>query len=357
MPELIFEGAASVELSDVERGPDGLPVAWPLLHKGDNHLTIQGRPATLRLTGEDIDRIVSYHNDKGAKIPIDSRHVLSNLARKVGVDEAEILRRLPRLAGTAGFGRLERRGDALYLSDAEFLPIAADVMREGMIRYFSPTVRGLDGKSPLRVTSVALDNEPCLQRLASLAAAESGEDEDAVTPAEAREAIDKLTHNKEGNMPDEITKAETKPSGTDKPEAPKGADGELLAILREVLGENVTPETLKSTLAALKVQADKMPELQKQVENLQLAEENRKLETARERGLKAGKLTPALLEKPFFKSMNSVELSEYLESVPDNCAAPVAMLELGERRQQSSAAVSDKVYNSVAEAIADAPTF
>ena len=55
--------------------------------------------------------------------------------------------------------------------------------------------------------------------------------------------------------------------------------------------------------------------------------------------------------------MNSVELSEYLESVPDNCAAPVAMLELGERRQQSSAAVSDKVYNSVAEAIADAPTF
>ncbi len=345
--------AGLIELSTVEKGPDGLPCAWPMLRAGDNFLTLQGRSANLKLTAADVSGIVDYHKAKGAKIPLDSRHVISNLAKKLGIDEAELLRRMPRLAGTAGFGALEQRDGALWLSDVEWLPIAAGALKEGMIRYFSPTIKGLDGKSPLRVTSVALDNEPCLQGIASLAASEADDDDPPITPDTVREAISKLTPNKEAVTMPEETNAPVIPGAE---AAAKGNDGELLGILKEVLGENVTPENLKALLAALKVKADQLPEIKKQLDQLQLAEDNRNLEAARTKALTEGKLTAAMLEKDFFKNMTAAELSEYCNAMEP--IVPLETLELSERGAAPKIEQpSGKVYSSVEEAIANAPTF
>ena len=155
---------SGLELSEVGRDAEGLPVSWPILRAGDNIITRRdSMPVNLELSAQELQDIAAYQQAKGAKIPIDCQHVVSNLAGKLGIDETELLKKLPRYSGVAGFGRLEARGDALYLTDAEWLPIGREVMKAGQFRYFSPSIRGLDGKSPLRVQSVALTNNPCLQ--------------------------------------------------------------------------------------------------------------------------------------------------------------------------------------------------
>ena len=162
-----------MEMSEVERTADGLPKAWPIFRAGENIVTRRdSMPVNLELSQEDLQSIAAYQRAKGTKIPIDCQHVVSNLAGKLGLDEPELLKRLPRYSGVAGFGNLEARDGALYLTDAEWLPIGSEVMKAGQYRYFSPTIRGLDGKSPLRVMSVALTNNPCLQHCADLAASE-----------------------------------------------------------------------------------------------------------------------------------------------------------------------------------------
>lgn len=343
----------------VERDADGLPRAWPLLKVGDNVVTrSEGMPLNLRLTHDDLAAIVQYHDAKGVKIPIDSEHVVSNLAGKLGMDEAELLRKLPRYSGVAGFGNLELRGDALYLVNAEYLDVGKEVLRAGQFRYFSPSLRGLDGKSPLRVTSVALTNTPHLQNVPALTAGEKIEDE-AVTPEAVAAAIREINQQKEATMPeDPATKKETVPEAPPAaaPETPEKPDKseELLKLIREVLGEDVTAENLKARLAALKTTADGNAELADKVKALECAEESRKLADVRAKALKQGKLTPAMLERDYFKNMTSVELADYCANVADGCAAPVAALELGETKH--STAEPPKHYNSVGEAIAAAET-
>ena len=65
------------------------------------------------------------------------------------------------------------RDDGLYATQIELLPLAAVLFKQGALRYYSPVIRGLDGKSPLRVTSIAMDNVPALNNLEMIAA--SGE--------------------------------------------------------------------------------------------------------------------------------------------------------------------------------------
>ena len=343
----------------VERDADGLPRSWPLLKVGDNVATRSaGMPINVRLTHDDLAAIVQYHNAKGVKIPIDSEHVVSNLAGRLGIDEAELLRKLPRYSGVAGFGTLELRGDRLYLTRAEYLDIGKEVLKAGQFRYFSPSLRGLDGKSPLRLTSVALTNSPHLQNVPALTAGENIEDE-AVTPEAVAAAIREINQKKEAAMPeDPETKKETTPenaarSGTE-PEEPDKSE-ELLKLIREVLGEDVTAENLKARLAALKTTADGNAELADKVKSLECAEESRKLAAVREQAFKQGKLTPAMLERDYFKNMTSVELAEYCDNVSEGCAAPVGTLEMGETPARST--VPEKTrFNSVGEAIAAAKT-
>lgn len=342
----LFASDPVLELAEVERGADGLPTSIPLFSAGDNHLTIRGHPAVLALELSDLQSIVDYHRSKGAKIPLDSRHVLSNLAGRLQIDEAELLRRMPRLAGTAGFGHLELRGETLYLAEIDYNEIGREVLAAELVRYYSPTIRGLDGKSPLRVTSVALDNEPCLNNLSSLAASET---DDTITPEAVKAALDKI---KEQIMPeDEKDKTQTPPAAAD----PKPAAPDLMALIREVLGDDVTPENLAAKLAALKTGSESNAELAEKVKSLECAEESRKLAAAKEKGFRRGVLVAADLDKPYLQKMDSAQLSEYCDSLPDGCRLHAGTLELG-GGGRTKPTDPPKKYNSVAEAIADAPT-
>lgn len=348
---------SGMEMSEVERGTEGLPKAWPIFRAGDNIVTrSNAMPVNLKLTGEDLRSIADYQKAKGTKIPIDCQHVVSNLAGKLGIDEPELLRQMPRFAGVAGFGNLEARGDALYLSDVTWLPIGAEVMKAGQFRYFSPSIRGLDGKSPLRVMSVALTNNPCLQRPADLAASE---DEDDVTPEKVRAALEHITKSKEAAMAEEETKTETAPAASAPPEPEKKNDGELLAVLKEVLGDDVTPENLKVTLASLKTKAEATEELSEKVKQLECAEAQRaKRDEAAyrqqviDKGYARGVLTPAKLKTPYIEKMSAAELSDYCDSLPDGCCAPVKALELSEAKPGTAA---DDGLSAVQRAIRNAP--
>lgn len=346
--ELVTLDSLEMAESAVERGPDGLPRGWPLLRAGDNFLTIDGRPTNLRLSETDLEAMAGHHKSKGVKIPLDSVHVLSNLAGKLGVDEAEILRRLPRLGGVAGFGDLKVRDGALCMCDVTWNELGAEVMRHGQIRYYSPTIRGLDGASPLRITSVALTNSPRLNNLPSLAASEDGTQ---ITPDAVREAIETLTNQKEQiKMPDDSNNAAATPPAA-PPEAGKENGPDLLGLLREILGDDVTPANLKVKLAALKGKADATAELSESVKSLQLAEERRSLTAIHEKCLAEGSLTAEKLAKPFFQSMTAAELAEYHEAMR-GAVVPTGVLELGDPDEKPASA--PKHYNTVAEALAAA---
>lgn len=348
---------SGMELSEVERNPEGLPLSWPIFRAGDNLVTRKNAmPVNLELSQEDLQNIADYQRAKGTKIPIDCQHVVSNLAGKLGMDETDLLKKLPRYCGVAGFGNLEARGDALYLSDVEWLPIGAEVMKAGQFRYFSPSIRGLDGKSPLRVQSVALTNNPCLQRPADLAASE---DDDDVTPEEVRTAQENITKQKEAEMAEEENKAGTLPAAPPEPEKTK--DNELLAVLKEILGDDVTPENLKVTLASLKTKAEATEELAGKVKALECAEADRKAREERNfrervvhKGYQRGVLTPAKLETPYIRNMSAAELSDYCESLPDGCCAPVKVLELSESvpsaAKQNAVSGMSSIQRSIFEA-------
>ena len=165
----LFDGLA---LGDV-LGDPACPKPFRLFAVGENHLTRNGKSYVLTLTSEQIGAIADYHAQKGEKIPIDSRHALFLAAEKAGVSENDASRAVPSKVAALGFASLEAREDGLYAADIELLPLAAELFKNGSLRYWSPVIRGLDGKSPLRVTSIAMDNVPALNNLDTLAA--SGE--------------------------------------------------------------------------------------------------------------------------------------------------------------------------------------
>ena len=162
----IFDGLA---LSDVLSDPVN-PKPFRLFAVGENELTKNGKKYVLTLSAEQIRSIAEYHCDKGEKIPLDSRHALLLAAEKAGVSETEAARAVPSKAAALGYAALKAEPDGLYAADIELLPLAQELFKAGSPRYYSPVIRGLDGKSPLRVTSIALDNVPALNNLDILAA-------------------------------------------------------------------------------------------------------------------------------------------------------------------------------------------
>lgn len=157
---ILFDGLA---LGDVLSDP-AAPKPFRLFAVGENRLTRDGRDYNLTLTAEDIRAIADYHARKGEKIPVDSRHALFLAAEKAGVSESDALRAVPSRTAALGFAALEAREDGLYAVDIELLPLAAELFRAGSLRYWSPVIRGLDRKSPLRVTSIAFDNRARMSR-------------------------------------------------------------------------------------------------------------------------------------------------------------------------------------------------
>lgn len=296
---------SSLELGEhVERSPSGVPTAWRIFAPGANPLTLQGTDAVLTLDEPKLQSIADYAARKGNKIPVDSQHFLSSLATKLKRDEADLLKMLPAGTATMGFGELAMRSDGLWFQNVQFVPLAEELLKAGTIKYFSPVLRGVDGSEPLRVTSVALSNEPQLNHLPELTR--------TLTLAEITECIQQLERTIQ--MPEK-----------DKPELEIAVkrDKVLCEVLQ--LAETDTPEAVRGKLIALKTQADLVPGLNAKISNLELAEKTRKdadEKVAKEGILRQlladGQLTNAMAETGYFQKMSSVELAEYGKATPKN---------------------------------------
>ena len=154
----------------VERDENGVPTSWLLVRAGPVPLRKNGADYVLELTSKDLSAIESYQKSQGERIPIDSNHYLHILAQKHGIEEREALMLLPSGVAAMGFGSLECRADGTELwINAEWMPSAYELLKEKIFRYFSPVFRGLK-EGPVRITSVAMENEPAIKNLASLAA-------------------------------------------------------------------------------------------------------------------------------------------------------------------------------------------
>ena len=161
-------------MGTVRQDANGVPEEWTLLHAGVNRLVKNGKDYELHLSVEDLDAIAAYQAKKGEAIPIDSNHYLHILAEKHGVEESEALRLIPSGVAAMGFGTLFRDGNELRIR-AEWTPGAYELLKEKIFRYCSPVIRGLK-EGPIRITSVAMENEPALNCEDVLAAAGEGSD-------------------------------------------------------------------------------------------------------------------------------------------------------------------------------------
>ena len=192
MDYTLFDGLA---LGDVLSDPVN-PKPFRLFAAGKNELTRNGQRYSLTLSAEEIRSMAEYNARKGEKIPIDSRHALFLSAEKAGISEAEAVKAVPGKVAALGFASLEAREDGLYATEIELLPLGAELFKAGSLRYWSPVIRGLDGKSPLRVTSIAMDNVPALNNLDVLAA--SGENHNPSDLSDRSDLSDKT--GKESTM-------------------------------------------------------------------------------------------------------------------------------------------------------------
>ena len=314
---LMHDGIAlSAESPGVVRDPQGVPVEWTLLRVGDNPLVKNGEPGILTLSAEDMSSILGYFESKGELIPIDSNHYLHELASLKKLDEAEVLKLLPSGVAAMGYGSLALSGDELRFK-AKWTPTAYELIKEKIFKYFSPAIRGFV-KGPLRVTSVAMENEPAINNLDALAAsANQQSDKSGLPGADAtrkeyamgklEKALGRLLRR------DNIALgAETKEPEKDAIACEVEKAAGLLEQIKKLLtmaedaGEN-------EIAAALKAVVDKAAGADTKQQQLnELAASAEKAEHARlvELGKSQGKITPAKME--WVNSLDSKALSAAL---------------------------------------------
>jgi|GEM_PF-852327 len=166
---LLHDGIVlAADAPGVIRDENGVPIEWPLLRIGDNPIVKNGVPGSLNLSDDDMQSILGYHSRKGELIPVDSNHYLHELATRKKLDEAEVLKLLPSGVAAMGFGSLALSGDELRFR-VKWTPTAYELMKEKIFQYYSPALRGIVNP-PLRLTSVAMENEPAINNLDALAA-------------------------------------------------------------------------------------------------------------------------------------------------------------------------------------------
>lgn len=303
MDYAIFDGLA---LGDVLAGGSS-PKPFRLFRVGENILTQNGRELKLTLSAEDLTSIAEYCRTKGEKIPIDSRHALFLAAERAGLSESEALKSIPSAVSALGFASLEMRDDGLYATRIELLPLAAELFKQGALRYYSPVIRGLDGKSPLRVTSIAMDNVPALNNLEMIAA--SGE-----------------------------AGVQTKTPGTGKQEEVNMTRTEI--ALRNLLGDSAlalsdsTDETVAVKIEAL---AAELPELRRkagEADKLALAAEQEQKRQIIDKAISENRATNA--EREGLMKLDVAWLSAELPKRAQN-AVPTAPLPEGQEDEETEA--------------------
>ncbi len=284
----LFDGLALG--GEVKRDPDGLPLAWRLLKTGSQEYTQNGKKDVLTFGAETIRAMAAYQHDKGEKIPIDSRHVLALEAEKAGVEESQVAKLLPHGTAALGYGNLEARDDGLWLTDVEFIPLAAQFVRDGLFRYFSPVLRGLEEGGQPRVSSVALDNVPALNRLSMIAAGDTIE-----TPH---------PHNPKKEV--SMTKVEL--------------------ALRKLLGEtaltlsDTTDDAVAGKIEALAAELPDLRAKAAEAGTMKLAAETAKKEALLSDALAKNKITQAAKET--LMKLSAEQLESTLAVLTDNAAVP-----------------------------------
>ena len=280
------------------RREGGRLTGWRLLKCGRNELVKGGKPFVLELGAEEIRGAVELQRGKGEKIPIDSRHALFLAAEKAGVEESEALRLVPQGVGALGFGSLECGEDgSLWIADVEWCPLAAELLAEGMLRYFSPVVRGLDGKSPFRVTSVAMDNVPALSGLDVLAA---GQEEQATVMEARMERVEKALR---GLL------------GCEALALSEEGDAEVAAKIDEVVAQladlKAKLESAEARIAELKGGKEAA---EAKVAELEMSAETGRREALVGQALAEGRITNAQAES--LRKLDSAALGEFLKATP-----------------------------------------
>ena len=327
-------------MGTVKRDANGVPEEWTLLHAGVNRLVKNGKDYELHLSVEDLDAIAAYQAKKGETIPIDSNHYLHILAEKHGVEESEALRLVPSGVAAMGFGTLFREGNELRIR-AEWTPGAYELLKEKIFRYCSPVIRGLK-EGPVRITSVAMENEPALNCEDELAA--GGEDTDpedvarnAVDLKRIQDPIERALGRLLGKrLWDEIVLSgeDDGVGAIERTAEAIEAKADAIASLREGLGvaENDPDDVMPGILDEVKRRADRADSLQMELDTLAAAAEDRRKAEMIEQGLREGKLTHAL--ENWAKSQDCAVLASYLEHAP--AVVPGRMEFAPDRRRTSS---------------------
>lgn len=313
----IFDG---MELGSAERDASGVPVAWRLLRTGRNELVKDGRDYVLELSPETLRAMAEFQASKEEEIPIDSRHALYLAAKVAGVSEAEAARQVPEGTAALGFGRLESRPDGLWLVGAKWTPLGATLLRQGMARYFSPVVRGLEPGGVPRVTSVALDNVPALTGLEAIAA--SGETKE---PKSGGKTMKKTEEALRGLLEDAALALS---------EESDAEVAERLAALRERLAS--LEKELADIQAELKAAEDAKAEaedgrktLEGKVTELELAAESARKRSLVSAAVSEGRVTNA--QAGALLALGEAALSEFLKASPAGSAVPHGRAESARR--------------------------
>ena len=337
---LALQDVGTLGAGHVQRGADGVPTGWRLFGFGPFRLTQDGQEYGGEFAQEHADAILAQAERKGTPVPLDAHHSLSAIANELGVDETELAATLSGKRLTLAFARLAKRADGLWLQDIEWTDLGRKLIAGGHFRYFSPVLRGLaDGR--LRITSVALTNNPALQGLDAIAASDGDTDgtdgggrvlrlADLVTRA--------VTPKWKGEQMKELLAKLGLILGTDialsdDGKAPEAVETKLATLATELPGLRLLAGTAGKVRDALALTADAgEPQilaalqglqakgqahdaLKTRVDALALEAETNKRQKVIERGMTEGKLTPALVAN-WAKGQDAAALEAFLQHAP-----------------------------------------
>jgi len=328
-------------MSEIRRDAEQVPVEWTLLKAGSNPLMKNGAEGELVLSMEDLAGIADYHAKKGDKIPVDSNHYLNELARAKGMEESEVLKLMPSGVAAMGFGELYQKGDELRIR-VDWSPMAHELMKEKIFAYFSPVIRGLK-KGPLRITSVAMENEPALNGLDMLAAGAEEPEEDredagcgagrvSLNETRLERALkrllgrdDALCLDSEGDLERTAEEVEKK--------------AETLERIREETGTQEDEELIRAVHEA-KEDAKETGKLREDLKGLQEEREKERKEQLIQQGLRERKLSHAMAER-WAATQDSEALAAFLNVAPPVIPGAMNWSKLGRDEPQTMLSDSD----------------
>ena len=259
-----------------------IPQEILLIRMGENFYTKENKEGSFLLDFSSAEKILQEFACRGRDIVIDYEHQTLSGEK----------------APAAGWIKsLEIRPDGLYGIVKYWSDEARSYLEKGEYRYISPTILFLEGRAAA-LHSVALTNHPALHNI------------DALTANDLTQSgyPDK---NKGGSM-------------AEKENMIALTDDLIVSVAREILGlTDATNENVRGKLLALKTQAEKAALLQERVNTLEKDAENEKKALLLADLCSDGRLSNAMAESDYFKSLSLKDLQAYASSTPAGSVVPV----------------------------------